>query len=147
SNYFLRASAYFELGMADEGFQDLKNVQPETLDERQVWMVPLYSVLMGDYYSRRDMTSIARDFYQSVLKKSSYKNSPVYFLAMERDINNSIKAINAKATAQADPEMWQAAQFLGLAGDLRKYLEDNPFNSVARFLLGDLYLKLKSPDE
>src|SRR5262245_19652117 len=56
SNYFLRASAYFELGEWEKGFEDLKNVQPESLSEQEYWIYPLYAVLMGDYYSQRNMT-------------------------------------------------------------------------------------------
>src|SRR3990172_256078 len=71
TNYFLRASANFELGFWDQGYEDLKQVQPESLSEEEFWIYPLYAVLMGDYYSAKNMTSVAQNFYQSVLKKSA----------------------------------------------------------------------------
>lgn len=147
SNYFLRASAYFELGEWEKGFQDLKNVQPESLSEQEYWIYPLYAVLMGDYYSQRNMTSVAHSFYQSVLKKSSWKASSVYLLALERDVNNSIKAVNLHTENQPDGEKVRLKEYNSIAGDIEKYLEEVPFQSVPHFLIADLYAKTGKSEE
>ena len=147
TNYFMRASALIELGDWDQGFADLKQVPIESLSNEEMWIYPVYSILMGDYYAQQNMPLIAGDFYQSVLKKSNLKTASVYILALERQINNSIRQINEKAAAQKDPENWKLKQYADLSGDLQKFIEDNPFSGVARFLMGDLLLKQHRADE
>jgi tetratricopeptide (TPR) repeat protein len=146
TNYFLRASAYFELGEWEKGFADLQQIDPEGLRDEELWIYPLYAVLLGDYYSKQNMTSVAENFYQSVLKKSSFKSSPVYVLALERHVNNSIQAINLQTEKTEDGEKLRRKEYEDLMKEVNKYTEDYPFDSVSHFLLGDLLLKLGSPD-
>ena len=146
TNYFMRASAYFELGEWDRGFADLKQLQPDQLREEELWIYPLYSVLIGDYYSQKSMTLIAENFYQSVLKKSAYKSSPVYLLALERHVNNAIRAADAAAPESPDPEKYKMKTYEDLSKEVQKYLEDVPYASVPHFLMADLLLKTKQPE-
>lgn len=147
TNYFMRASAYIELGDWEKGFADLKQISPDSLSDEELWIYPLCSVLTGDYYAEKNMPMVAAGFYQSVLKKSNLKTSSVYMLALERQINNSIRMINNAAGSQKDPEDWKAKQYADLSKDLQKYIEDYPFSSVPHFLMGDLYLKQRKADE
>ena len=142
TNYFLRASAHFELGEWDHGFEDLKQVQPQGLSSGEFWIYPLYSILMGDYYAQQQMTAVAGNFYQSVLRKSTYKASPVYLLALERHMNNLIKAVEFQAKDRVDGEKFKQKEYEGLVKDLMKYVEEFPHSSVPHFLLGDLMLKM-----
>lgn len=141
TNYFMRATALLELGRWDASFEDLKQIHPEELQEEELWIYPLYAVLMGDYYSHRGMTSVAANFYQSVLKKSALKSSSVYELAVERNANNSIKSIELAAEGKPDAEKFRQKEYEDLAKDLEKYTEENPFAGVSHFLLSDLYMK------
>jgi len=138
---FMKASALFELGRWEEGFSALKDVHPESLSEEEMWMYPLYTVLMGDYYSQKKMTSVADDFYQSVLKKSSLKMSPVYTLALERMVNNSVLRINSEAKTHSDADGWKAKQYQDLQSDVQKVILEFPANGVPHFLMGDLLAK------
>lgn len=147
TNYFLRASASIELGDWEKGFDDLKQVTPDSLSNEELWIYPLCSVLTGDYYAQKNMPMVAAGFYQSVLKKSNLKTSSIYMLALERQVNNSIRMINTAAVSQKDPEDWKGKQYADLAKDLQKYIEDSPFSSVPHFLMGDLYLKQHKADE
>lgn len=147
TNHFLRASAYFEIGEWEKGFDDLKNLQPELLTKEEFWIYPLYAVMMGDYYSQNNMTSVADHFYQTVLKKSAFKSSSIYLLALERSVNNSIKAINFEAENMQDVEKFKLKEYESLAKEVQKYIEDSPFGSVPHFLLADLKLKLGRADE
>ena len=141
TNYFLRATARVELGLWDEGFGDLKQIDAGSLREEEYWIYPLYLILQGDYYAANNMTSVASNFYQSVLKKSSYKTSSVYLLALERDVNNSIKAVQLKAANDPDPEKYKHKEYESLAKDVQKYLEEYPFSGVPHYLLADLQVK------
>jgi tetratricopeptide (TPR) repeat protein len=147
TNYFLRASANFELGDWDAGFADLKQVDPENLSKEEFWIYPLFSILMGEYYSHQNMTSVADNFYQSVLRKSTFKSSPIYLLALERHVNNAIKAADLKAVSQESPEKYKLKQYEDLTKDLMKYVEEFPYMSVPHYLLGDLLLKSGRSDE
>jgi tetratricopeptide (TPR) repeat protein len=145
--YFIRASARLELGQWDAAFEDLKNVSPESLTADEVWIAPLYSILMGDYYSHSDMFSVAAGFYQSVLKKSTWKSSPAYLLALERKVNNSVRMIETRAEQQKDPDKFRTREYGSVLSELRKYLEDHPGSSVPHFLVADLLLKTGQPEE
>jgi hypothetical protein len=147
TNSFMRASALFELGRWEDGFSALKDVHPEALSEEEMWIYPLYTVLMGDYYSQKKMTSVADDFYQSVLKKSSLKMSPVYMLALERMVNNSILRINSEARTRPDPEAWKSKQYQDLQSDVQKVILESPGNGVPHFLMGDLLAKTGRTDD
>ena len=147
TNYFLRASAYFELGEWENGFADLKQLHPEDLRSEELWIYPLYAVMLGDYYSQNNMTGVAENFYQSVLKKSSFKSSPVYILALERHVNNSIKAINLRTENKEGGEKIKQKEYEDLTKEIYKYAEEFPFYSAPHFLLGDLLLKLGSPED
>jgi hypothetical protein len=147
TNYFLRSSAYIELGDWEKGFADLKQISPDSLSNEELWIYPLCSVLTGDAYAQKNMPMVAAGFYQSVLKKSNLKASSVYMLALERQVNNSIRMINNAAGSQKDPEGWKTKQYADLSKDLQKYIEDYPFSSVPHFLMGDLYLKQHKADE
>lgn len=147
SNYFMRATARMELGLWDEGFADLKNIDAGSLSQEEYWIYPLYLVLQGDYYSSNDMTSVASNFYQAVLKKSSYKTSSVYLLALERQVNNSIRSIQQKAAGNPDPEKFKDKEYKALAADVQKYVEEFPYSAVPHYLLADLLLKTGSADE
>ena len=147
TNYFLRASANFELGDWPAGFADLKQVDPENLSKEEFWIYPLFSILMGEYYSQQNMTSVADNFYQSVLRRSTFKSSPIYLLALERHVNNSIKATEIKAQSQENSEKFRLKEFESLAKELIKYIEDFPYLSVPHYLLGDLLLKMGRADE
>ncbi len=147
TNYFLRATAHFELGEWDHGFEDLKQIQLQTLQSEEFWIYPLYLVMMGDYYARQQMTSVAENFYQSVLKKSAWKTSPVYLLAMERRINNSILRIESAAKKQSDPEKFRQKEFEDLAKETSKLTEELPFDSIPHFLHADLLLKTGNAEE
>jgi len=147
TNYFLRATAHFELGEWDNGFEDLKQVQPQTLRSEEFWIYPLYLVLMGDYYARQQMTSVAENFYEAVLKKSTWKTSPVYLLAMERRINNSIRRIESAAKKRPDAAKFRQKEFEDLTKDASKVAEELPFDSIPHFLLADLLLKTGNAEE
>ncbi len=147
TNYFLRATAHFELGEWDSGFEDLKQVQPQTLRSEEFWIYPLYLVLMGDYYAQQNMTSVAENFYQSVLKKSTWKTSPVYLLAMERRINNSILRIESTAKKRPDRDKFRQKEFEDLAKETSKLTEELPFDSIPHFLHADLLLKTGNAEE
>ncbi len=147
TNYFLRASAHFELGEWEDGFEDLKQLQPQSLRSEEFWIYPLYLVMMGDTYSRQQMTSVAANFYESVLKKSTWKSSPVYLLAMERRINNSIRRIESAARKRTDPAKFRQKEFEDLAKETEKLTEEFPFNSIPHFLFADLLLKTGNPEE
>jgi hypothetical protein len=144
TNYFLRASAYFELGEWDKGFADLQELDPVDLKEEELWIYPLYAVMLGDYYSQNNMTSVAETFYQSVLKKSSYKTSSVYILALERHVNNSIRAINLLAEENESGEKLKKKEYEDLFKEVTKYAEEFPYNAVPHFLMADLLAKLGS---
>jgi tetratricopeptide (TPR) repeat protein len=146
TNHFLRASAYSQLQEWDLAFQDLKQVNAGQLSEPEAWIYPDYCVLLGDYYSHQNMTDVAENFYQAVLKKSTWKSSPVYLLALERHINNSIQAIEMEAVRQKDAEKFRAGEYADLQKDVEKFLEDSPSDSVPHFLLGDLLLKQGKSD-
>src|ERR1051325_10589751 len=146
TNYFLRASAYSELQQWDLAFADLKQIQSDQLGEAEAWIYPNYCVLLGDYYSHQNMTSVAENFYQAVLKKSTWKSSPIYLLALERHINNSIKAIEKEAAGRADHEKFRNGEFQDLQKQIEKYLQDSPSSAVAHFLLADLLLKQSKSD-
>lgn len=141
TNHFLRASAYLQLGEWDLAFEDLKQVHPNVLSDQEAWIYPDYCVLVGDFYSHQNMTSVAENFYQAVLKKSTWKSSPVYLLALERHVNNSVKAIETEAAHRQNAEKFRITEYEDLQKDVQKYLEDSPFNSVPHYLLGDLLLK------
>lgn len=147
TNSFMKASALFELGRWEDGFSALKDVHPESLSEEEMWIYPLYTVLMGDYYSQKKMTSVADDFYQSVLKKSSLKMSPVYMLALERMVNNSILRINSEAKQHSDPDVWKSKQYQDLQSDVQKVILESPANGVPHFLMGDLLAKTGRTDD
>ena len=147
TNYFLRASSYFELGNWDKGFEDLKQVHPGELREEELWIYPLYAILMGDYYSQQGMTSVGENFYQSVLNKSTWKSSPIYLLALERHINNAIKTTESRAAGRPDAEKMRTAGFEDLRKETVKYTQDFPFSAIPHFLLADLLLKTARPDE
>lgn len=147
TNYFLRATAHFELGNWDAGFEDLKQVQPAALRSEEFWIYPLYLVLMGDYYARQHMASVADNFYESVLKKSTWKTSPVYLLAMERRINNSIRRIESAAGKRTDSEKFRQKEFEDLAKEASKLTVEFPFESIPHFLLADLLLKTGNAEE
>lgn len=142
TNYFMRATARMELGLWDEGFADLKMIEPGALREEEYWIYPLYLVLQGDYYAQNNMTSVASNFYQSVLKKSSYKSSSVYLLALERDINNTIKSIELQAAGEPDPGKYRRKGYEDLSKDVQKYLEEYPYSSVPHYLMADLLAKI-----
>ncbi len=146
TNYFLRASAYIELGEWEKGFADLQQLNPEDLKNEELWIYPLYAVMLGDYYSQNNMTGVAENFYQSVLKKSSLKSSEVYVLALERHVNNSIKATNLQTENKEDAEKIKQKEYLDLSKDVNKYTEEFPFQGVPHFLMGDLLFKLDLPD-
>lgn len=146
TNYFLRASAYFELGEWEKGFADLQKINAEEFKDEELWIYPLYAVMLGDYYSQNNMTSVAETFYQFVLKKSSFRSSPVYILALERHVNNSIQAINLLAEEDADGDKLKKKEYDNLFKEVTKYAEDFPFQSVPHLLLGDLLLKLDLAD-
>jgi len=141
TNNFLQASAYVALEQWDLAFEDLKRIQADQLRSEEAWIFPNYCVLLGDYYSHQNMTAVAENFYQAVLKKSTWKSSPIYLLALERHINNSIKAIEKEAPRQKDPDKFRGAAYEDLQGDVAKLLEDSPSGSVPHFLLADLLLK------
>lgn len=141
TNHFLRASANLELNRWDEAFADLKSVQVESLTEQEFWIHPLYAILMGDYYSHNSMNSVADGFYESVLKKSAWKTSPAYLLALERKINNSIRMIERQATREEDAGKYRMKEYGTLISDLQKYVEDHPSAAVPHFLLSDLLQK------
>lgn len=147
TNRFLHASAYFELGQWDRGFPELKQLQPDELRSEELWIYPLYLILLGDYYSQNQMPSVAEHFYESILKKSSFKTSSVYLLALERKINNRIKFVVFQAEKEKDPEKFKTKEYETLAKEAEKYLEEFPFSSVPHFLLADLLLKTGQPDE
>jgi tetratricopeptide (TPR) repeat protein len=147
TNYFLRASAYFELGNWDKGFEDLKQVHPGELQDEEMWIYPLYAILMGDYYSQQGMASVGENFYQSVLNKSTLKSSPIYLLALERHINNAIKTTESRAAGRPDAEKIRTVGFEELRKEAVKYTENFPFSAIPHFLLGDLLLKTGRSDE
>jgi hypothetical protein len=82
-----------------------------------------------------------------VLKKSSYKTSPIYLLALERHTNNSIKSIELQAQRREDGEKFKQKEYDDLVDDLKKQVEDFPFQSVSHFLLADLLLKAGRAEE
>lgn len=147
TNQFLHASAYFELGQWDRGFPELKQLEPDQLRSEELWIYPLYLILLGDYYSQNQMPSVAEHFYESILKKSSFKTSSVYLLALERKINNRIKFVAFQAEKEKDPEKFKRKEYETLAKEVEKYLEEFPFSSVPHFLLADLLLKTGYSDE
>lgn len=146
TNYFLRASAYIELGEWEKGFADLQQLNPEDLKNEELWIYPLYAVMLGDYYSQNNMTSVAENFYQSVLKKSSFKSSEVYILALERHVNNSIKAINLQTEDEENGEKIKQKEYQDLSKEVNKYTEEFPFQGVPHYLMGDLLFKLDLTD-
>src|SRR5262249_20844322 len=87
------------------------------------------------------MTDVAENFYQAVLKKSTWKSSPIYLLALERHINNSIKAIETEAAWRKDPDKFRVAAYVDLQSEVAKFLEDSSADSVGHFLLADLLVK------
>src|SRR5439155_25638454 len=84
---------------------------------------------------------LAENFYQAVLKKSTSKSSPIYLLALERHINNSIKAVEMEAARHKDPDKFRIAAYEDLQGEVAKFLEDSPAGGVPHFLLADLLVK------
>ena len=147
SNYFMRAAAQMELGLWNEAFADLKNIDAASLSEAEYWMYPLYLVMQGDYYAASGMPSVASNFYQAVLKKSSYKTTSVYLLALERQVNNTIKSIQQKAAGAPDPEKYKDREYKALAADVLKYVEEFPHSAVPHYLLADLLLKTGAADD
>jgi hypothetical protein len=147
TNQFLRASALFELGEWDRGFAEIKQLQPELLRKEEFWIYPLYTVLIGDYYSQKDMPFVAQQFYESILGDSRSKNSSIYLLALERKINNSIRAIQIQAEKKEDADKYKRKEYETLEKEVEKYLQDYPFSGVAHLLLADLLLKLGRADE
>src|SRR5262245_31405832 len=67
TNYFLRASAYFELGEWEKGFADLKQVHPEELRSEELWIYPLYAVMLGDYNSQNTIMGFRENLVLSEL--------------------------------------------------------------------------------
>jgi tetratricopeptide (TPR) repeat protein len=147
TNRILRASAYVELGEWDRAFDDLKNIKAEELRDEELWIYPMYSILMGDYFAQQSMPSIAENFYQSILKKSALKSSSMYLLALERHVNNSIQVIQQRASAKEDPEKQKLKEYEALTKEIEKYVEEFPGSSVPHFLMADLLYKQKNANE
>jgi hypothetical protein len=147
TNSFLRASALFELGEWERGFAEIKQLHLELLRKEEFWIYPLYTVLLGDYYSQKDMPFVAQHFYESILGDSKFKNSSLYLLSLERKINNSIRAIQIQAEKKEDADKYKRKEYETLEKEVEKYLQDYPFSGVTHLLLADLLLKLGRADE
>lgn len=142
TNHMIRASAYVELGEWDRAFEDLKEIHIDELREEELWIYPMHSILMGDYYAQQNMNSVAENFYQSILKKSSLKLSSIYLLALERHVNNSIELIQRHAASTQDPEKFKNKEYEALAKEIEKFVEESPQSSVPHYLLADIESKL-----
>jgi tetratricopeptide (TPR) repeat protein len=147
TNRIIRASALVELNEWDRAFEDLKNIRAEELRDEELWIYPMYSILMGDYFAHHNMPSVAENFYQSILKKSALKSSSIYLLALERHVNNSISVIQQRASARDDAEKFKGKEYESLTKEIEKYVEEFPGSSVPHYLLADLLWKLKRMDE
>jgi tetratricopeptide (TPR) repeat protein len=147
TNRIIRASALVELNEWDRAFEDLKGIKAEELRDEELWIYPMYSILMGDYFAHQGMLSVAENFYQSILKKSALKSSSVYLLALERHVNNSIAVIQRRASSKEDPEKFKSKEYEGLTKEVEKYVEEFPGGSVPHFLMADLLWKQKQMDE
>ncbi|MCI0416453.1 hypothetical protein L0222_27080 [bacterium] len=143
TNRMLRASAYVELGEWDRAFEDLKQIQIDELRDEEVWIYPMHAILMGDYYAQQNMNSVAENFYQSVLRKSSLKSTSIYLLALERHINNAIESIRQRTVTMQDGEKFKSKEYENLVKETEKYVEETPHSSVPHYLLADLLWKLK----
>jgi hypothetical protein len=142
TNRIIRASAYVELGEWDRAFEDLKEIKIDELRDEELWIYPMYAILMGDYYAQQNMNSVAENFYQSILKKSSFKTSSIYLLALERHVNNSIELIQQHAATTQDPEKFKNKEYETLAKEIEKFVEESPQSSVPHYLLADIKAKL-----
>ena len=147
TNLFLRAAARVELGLWDEAVADLKQIDAASLSKEEYWIFPLYLIQIGDYYAQNEMHSVAANFYNSILKKSSYKSSSVYLLALERSMNNEIQVIQIRAAKESDPGKYRTKAYEALLKDVEKYVEEFPQQSVPHYLLADLHAKLDATDE
>ncbi len=146
TNLILRASAYVELGEWDRAFEDLKNIKAEELRDEELWIYPMYSILMGDYFAKQSMPSVAENFYQSILRKSAFKSSSIFLLALERHVNNSIQVIQQRALSSKDPEKYKTKEYETLLKEIEKYVEEFPESSVSHYLMADLLWKQKQAD-
>ncbi len=142
TNRMIRASALVELGEWDLAFEDLKEIKIDELRDEELWIYPMRAILMGDYYAQQNMNSVAENFYQSILKKSSLKTSSIYLLALERHVNNSIELIQQQAATTQDPEKFKNKEYETLAKEIEKFVEESPQNSVPHYLLADIESKL-----
>jgi tetratricopeptide (TPR) repeat protein len=147
TNRILRASAHVELGEWDRAFEDLKSIKAEELRDEELWIYPMYSILMGDYFAQQSMPSIAENFYQSILRKSALKSSSMYLLALERHVNNSIQVVQQRASAKEDPEKQKLKEYENLTKEIEKYVEEFPGSSVPHYLMADLLWKQKNANE
>lgn len=142
TNRMIRASANVELGEWDLAFEDLKEIQIDELRDEELWIYPMHAILMGDYYAQQNMNSVAENFYQSILKKSSLKTSSIYLLALERHINNSIDLIQQHASTAQDPEKFKNKEYETLSKEIEKFVEESPQSSVPHYLFADIESKL-----
>jgi hypothetical protein len=142
TNRMIRASSYVELGEWDRAFEDLKEIQIDELRDEELWIYPMHAILMGDYYAQQNMNSVAENFYQSILKKSSLKTSSIYLLALERHVNNSIHLIQQNAASAQDAEKFKNKEYENLAKEIEKFVEESPQSSVPHYLYADIESKL-----
>jgi hypothetical protein len=142
TNRMIRASSYVELGEWDRAFEDLKEIKIDELRDEELWIYPMRAILMGDYYAQQDMNSVAENFYQSILKKSSLKSSSIYLLALERHVNNSIELIQQHAATAQDPAKFKNKEYETLGKEIEKFVEESPQSSVPHFLFADIESKL-----
>jgi tetratricopeptide (TPR) repeat protein len=142
TNRMIRASSYVELGEWDRAFEDLKEIQIDELREEESWIYPMHAILMGDYYAQQHMNSVAENFYQSILKKSSLKSTSIYLLALERHVNNSIEMIQQSAAKTQNPEKFKNKEYETLAKEIEKFVEETPQSSVPHYLFADIESKL-----
>jgi tetratricopeptide (TPR) repeat protein len=146
TNRMIRASSYVELGEWDSAFEDLKGIQIDQLRDEELWIYPMHSILLGDYYAQQNMNAVAENFYQSILKKSTLKSSSIYLLALERHVNNSIVLIQQHASTAQDPEKFKNKEYETLAKEIEKFVEESPQSSVPHYLLADMESKLGQGD-
>jgi hypothetical protein len=142
TNRMIRASSYVELGEWDRAFEDLKEIKVDELRDEELWIYPMHAILMGDYYAQQNMNSVAENFYQSILKKSSLKTSSIYLLALERHVNNSINLIQHNAASAQDAEKFKNKEYENLAKEIEKFVEESPQSSVPHYLYADIESKL-----